>query len=215
MSQLRQRRDKAERKLRRRQAIREKLRGFIKYAKNHGLKGLARQTQKVEHRLTDRIKELHAEIRKLNAQIERRQAQREDDRKKFVEWCLSKVGVKEYSTEHRAWAAELGYSANLPWCSIFAGYGLAYPGGFGEGNLPPNPAYSGNWLGWSHGTRVSYSNVQPGDLLIFDWGDGGLTDHVAIYTGNGLKVGGNENNQVEHDSVPTANIVGVVRPDWE
>lgn len=211
MEKLKKQRKKLERKLERRQNIRQKLRRFIRYAKKRGLKDLAGQAEKVEARLEDRCKELHGEIADLNEQIEALQAQRENDRKEFVQWLLSKVGVQEYSAEHKKWAADLGYSTNLPWCSIFVAWKLRDLGF----SMPPNPAYTGNWLNWSGGTRVSYSQVQPGDLLIFDWGDGGITDHVAVYVGDGKKVGGNENNRVEHDPVPTANVVGVVRPKWD
>lgn len=36
------------------------------------------------------------------------------------------------------------------------------------------------------GTQVSYSNIQPGDLLF--WGSPGNTDHVALYIGNGQMI---------------------------
>jgi cell wall-associated NlpC family hydrolase len=52
-----------------------------------------------------------------------------------------------------------------------------------------------------------------GDLVIFDWGDGGITDHVAIYAGKGQVIGGNQGNRVSKVPLSRPNIVGVVRPN--
>ena len=130
--------------------------------------------------------------------------------RELMDWERSKVGVVEYSAQHREWASDLGYSAALPWCSIFQGYGIKHVESL---SLPANPAYSGAWMAWSGGHRVNQSEVSQGDLLIFDWGDGGLTDHVAAYDGGGIKIGGNENNRVERDAVPWGNVVAIIRPE--
>jgi hypothetical protein len=196
-----------------RQAVRARLRGVEKWYRNRKRIKSAKWVDRAQNRLTRKIKTIQGDIRDLNKRIDRLEEQQRSNRQRFVAWLHTKVGVTEYSSEHVKWANDLGYSASLPWCSIFVGYGLKHPGGF-AGDLPPNPAYSGNWLTWAHGDRVSYSNAIPGDLLIFDWSDGGITDHVAVFIGDGLKIGGNENNRVEKDAVPVGNIVGVVRPNW-
>jgi hypothetical protein len=214
LRKLRHRAEKIVKKIKRRQSWRQKARKLQKQlGKKIGgrldglIKALSKQIKALHHELED----VHDEIDELERKIEE---SKQGNRSDYVKWVLNQVGVVEYSTKHRAWAADLGYSAALPWCSIFAAYGLKHHGGF-SGRLPSNPAYSGAWLTWSHGRRVSYSQAQPGDLLVFDWGDGGITDHVATYVGGGIKVGGNENNRVEKDAVPTANIVAVIRPDWD
>lgn len=124
-------------------------------------------------------------------------------------WAEKQVGVTEGSAAQERYANELGYSPSLVWCSIFVGYGLKFA--CGVSNLPSNPAYSGAWLDWSGGRRVSSKDLEPGDLVIFDWGDGGITDHVAIYDGNGQVIGGNQSNAVTRVPISTNSIVGCVR----
>lgn len=42
--------------------------------------------------------------------------------------------------------------------------------------------YSGDYLaaGRAAGEEVSLAQAGPGDIVIFDWGDGGITDHIGI-----------------------------------
>jgi cell wall-associated NlpC family hydrolase len=132
--------------------------------------------------------------------------------RKLVETADKYLGTNEGSNLQRRWANELGYSSYLPWCSIFVGQMLMEAYGWPRSKLPGNPAYSGAWVSWSGGQRVNVSDRQPGDILVFDWGDGGLSDHVAIYAGGGQHVGGNQSDQVNRRSTPVGNIVSVIRP---
>lgn len=211
---LRKRLRKTDRKVERRQKWRQRTRKLQKVLG----KKIGKRLDGLISALTKQIKALHKQGVQIEHDIEQLEAKIEDakqnNRKAYLKWLNDQVGVAEGSSLQRKWAADLGYSWTLPWCSILAGYGLKHFGGF-TNRLPANPAYSGSWLTWAHGHRVSYSQVQPGDLLIFDWGDGGITDHVATYVGDGLKIGGNENDRVEKDAVPVGNIVGVIRPNWE
>lgn len=127
----------------------------------------------------------------------------------LVRWAEAVEGTNEGTPRQSKWAAAAGISPSTAWCSAFVAYGLRKQGY----TMPANPAYSGAWLSWSQGKKINYKNARPGDLLIFDWGDGGITDHVGIYKGHGQYIGGNNsNNSVGTSSVPTGNIVGVVRP---
>lgn len=209
MKELERRRRKLIRKLARTQKWRQRTR---KLQKQLGKK-IGKRLDGLLEALTRRCKALHADIRAVDRKIDALEDKRENDRRNYLQWLENQVGVTEGSAKQKQWAADLGYSWTLPWCSILTAFGLKHHGGYEAHELPPNPAYSGAWLAWSHGTRVSYSQRQPGDLLIFDWGDGGITDHVATYVGDGIKIGGNENDKVEKDAVPTGYIVGVVRPD--
>lgn len=129
--------------------------------------------------------------------------------KQLVRWAKAVEGTNEGSPRQSKWAAAAGISPSTAWCSAFVAYGLRKQGY----SMPANPAYSGDWLNWKEGKRVNYKNVKPGDLIILDWGDGGITDHIGIYAGNGQYIAGNNsNNSVGITSVPTGNIVGVVRP---
>lgn len=125
-----------------------------------------------------------------------------------LEHELQYKGTHEGGALQQQWAHDLGYSASLPWCSIFQGYFIKHVLGI---PLPPNPAYSGSWISWKHGTRISAHQARPGDLLIFDWGDGGMTDHVGMYMGGGQYISGNHNDEVGVAPVPWSNIVAVIR----
>jgi cell wall-associated NlpC family hydrolase len=132
--------------------------------------------------------------------------------KQLVRWANATEGTREGGIRHIRWAKAAGISASAPWCAAWVAYGIRK-----QGLAPPsNPAYTGSWLSWSGGKKINYKQAQPGDLLIFDWGDGGITDHIGVYKGNGQMTAGNDsNNSVGSSSVPTSNIVGVVRPKWK
>lgn len=129
---------------------------------------------------------------------------------RLVNWADQVLGTNEGSPRQSKWAAAAGISPSTAWCSAFVAYGLSKQGY----SLPSDPAYSGSWLNWNQGKHVkSFKQAKPGDLLIFDWGDGGITDHVAIYAGHDQMISGNNSdNSVGKSSVPVGNIVGIVRP---
>lgn len=130
-----------------------------------------------------------------------------------VNWAKQVLGTSEGSGKVARWIAAIGAAPGIPWCSAFIAAALKNAG---VTNMPSNPAYSGAWLDWKGGTKVgSFRNAMPGDLLIFDWGDGGITDHVGLYIGNGQMIAGNDSNDaVGQSSVPKGNIVGIVRPKY-
>jgi uncharacterized protein (TIGR02594 family) len=128
----------------------------------------------------------------------------------MVEWLSSGLGTLEGSATHQQWASSLGYSASLPWCSIFVANGLRELGL----PLPQNPAYSGAWLDWDGGQKVALDAIQPGDIVVFDYGDGGITDHVAVYVGDGNVIGGNQSDSVTKLPLNREAVVGVVRPNY-
>jgi uncharacterized protein (TIGR02594 family) len=125
----------------------------------------------------------------------------------IVAWAARQIGVQEGSGKQVRWAKQLGLSPGLPWCSIFVAAAVRRSGL----PLPGNPAYSGSWLDWGRGMRVSPKKIRPGDIVIFDWGDGGITDHVAIYAGGGQVIGGNQSNAVTKVPLNRSAIVGVIR----
>lgn len=211
MHKLKKRAHKLAKKIKRRQNWRQKA---VKLQKQLGKK-VGKRLDGLIVALSKQLKQLHKDLKSVNKQIEQLEARNDNGRKNYLKFLESVVGLTENDPKRVAMARDMGADPSWPWCSILVGYGLKHYGGFdGPGELPSGVPYSGSWLSWSHGSRISYSQVQPGDLLIFDWGDGGLTDHVATYVGNGIKIGGNENDRVEKDAVPAGAIVGVVRPDW-
>lgn len=128
----------------------------------------------------------------------------------MVAWAKSQLGTKEGSRKQKWYASRMGVPASVPWCSVFVGVGLKH---FGA-SLPANPAYSGSWIGWKGGKKVSKSQIRPGDLIIYDWGDGGITDHVALYVGGGKRIGGNQSNAVTQAGASLGQAVAIVRPRY-
>ena len=128
----------------------------------------------------------------------------------MVAWAKSQLGTKEGSRKQKWYANKMGVPASVPWCSVFVGVGLKH---FGA-SLPANPAYSGSWIGWKGGKKVGRSQIRPGDLIIYDWGDGGITDHVALYVGNGKRIGGNQSNAVTTANADLGQSVAIIRPSY-
>lgn len=122
---------------------------------------------------------------------------------KMVKWAASKLGTQEGS---KSWAG----SSSFPWCSVFVAEALKKSG---VTQMPTNPAHSSSWLSWGGGSKVGLKQIAAGDIVVFDWGDGGETDHVAIYAGNGQVIGGNQSNAVTKVPLDRNSVVGVVRPN--
>jgi hypothetical protein len=127
----------------------------------------------------------------------------------LVRWGQKYLGTKEGSARQVKWSADLGYDSALPWCSIFCATGIKETY---QLPLPSNPSYSGNWMEWDHGRSVAIRKRRAGDLLIYDWGDGGITDHVAICDGQGGRLGGNQDHEVNVRPEDAEFLVAVVRP---
>lgn len=218
LKKLRAKRRKLSRRIKRRQSWAAKLRAFAKWARRKKLAGVAKKATEVEKRLRAKARELGERLREVEKEIELHTAAGEKDRASFVRWVRSKLGVDENDDEANQWVRSVmgyGSASSIPWCAIFVTVGLKRLGF----TPPPSPAYSGSWLTWSQGTRVSWSQAKPGDLLIFDWGDGGMTDHIAVYVGDGLCIGGNQRDTdsggaVTQVPVTASSLVGVVRPKW-
>lgn len=135
--------------------------------------------------------------------------------KTALQYARKNIGVSTGSPQEVKWATQVG-GVTSPWCAVFASAVLKR-----EGIEPPaNPSYSGafgeSWKGGTVLPTTELARAKPGDLLIFDWGDGGQTDHIAFYAGNGKMLGGNQGaGEVSEDEVPAGNIVQIVRPHWD
>lgn len=126
--------------------------------------------------------------------------------KDLTDWARTQLGVSGGSPKQVKYARSIPIDPKQPWCSTFLAYGLRK-----QGKKPPaNAAYSGAWLNWKGGKRVS--KPRRGDLVVYDWGDGGLTDHVAIYEGRDRVIGGNQDNRVTRAPARLESAVGIVRP---
>jgi hypothetical protein len=130
---------------------------------------------------------------------------------KLIATANKYVGTVEGSKLQVDWAHKLGFSADLPWCSIFVANMLIEAGILTRDQLPSNPAYSGIWIGADHFRRINRAEARAGDLLIFDWGDGGITDHVGIWDGDATYTSGNHGDKVDRSPVYWGNVVAIVR----
>lgn len=134
-----------------------------------------------------------------------------------IEWAKSVVGTSGGSGAVARWDAAIGDAPGIPWCSAFASAILRHAG---IKNLPADAAYSGAWLNWTGGEKLPINSKtinEAGNLLIFDWGDGGQTDHVAYSLGGGQQIQGNDENDtvgISPISATASNIVGVVKPKY-
>lgn len=129
----------------------------------------------------------------------------------LVRWAKSVVGTPEGSRLESRWARESGIAPTTAWCAAFVAAGLRQLGV----SPPSNPASVDSWFKWKGGENlgVNLHRAHPGDLLGFDWGDGGIRDHIAIYIGGGMMISGNDhNNSVGIARVPTGNLVGIIHP---
>lgn len=127
-----------------------------------------------------------------------------------VAWAKKMVGVKQGSDKYNYWMGKVG--GYDPWCSFWIGFLMREVCGLECSNF----GHSSYWLTWSGGKRVSTSNIKPGDIVVYDWGNGGDTDHVALYIGGGLRIGGNETpSVVAQNPANLSSAVGVVRPNYE
>lgn len=135
---------------------------------------------------------------------------------KLLETAEKDVGVQEGSPRHREMVARTHTSVFWPWCSIAIANWLMDAFGWVLSQLPSNLAYSGCWANAAEiFQRVPIAKRELGDVEVYDWGDGGLTDHVAVNKDNANHVGGNQApgaGQVDVRPTPESAIVFVCRP---
>lgn len=215
MKKLRKQRRKLSKRLARNQRWLKRSRMLRKAFRKHDSPKGAKRERFVINWLHNRVKRISRDLKILERKIEAKRNRGEKNKKAFLDFLEDSVGKIEGSSWQRSLAAYLNNPWTWAWCSSFLAYGLLRYGGFRREDVPSNEEYSGMWLTWKNGERVNRADIQLGDFLIFDWGNGGTTDHVAAYVGDNLKIGGNENDRVEKDAVPWGNVVGIVRPNWD
>jgi len=95
----------------------------------------------------------------------------------------SQIGVCEQGgnnrgTPYHAWFG--AHSQGWQWCAIFVDWVFHHTDPALIRGL--KSAYSGTFLeeGRKYREEVSIAQALPGDLVIYDYGDGGITDHIGI-----------------------------------
>lgn len=106
-----------------------------------------------------------------------------------------------------------------PWCHATVS-AAAYKSG--NSDIIPNTAYCPTGVNWfkSRGQWVQRSQIQVGDIVYYDWGGDGVSDHVGTCikrSGNTIIVReGNKHGMVSDRTISKSNkcIMGAGRPDW-
>lgn len=135
--------------------------------------------------------------------------------RRLLDVAFKYVGAQEGGSFHQRAVEFVGALMGWPWCSIAVAEWLHEALGYRRDELPDNAPYSGCWAAWKGGKRVAISKRSPGDIEVYDWGDGGMTDHVAVNVSSSEHIGGNQSpgaGQVNVRSTPPGAIVFVVRP---
>lgn len=140
-------------------------------------------------------------------------ARRTPARVKLLQTAVKDNGAREGGAFHQAAAKFIGALLAWPWCSTSVGYWLHEALGYEREELPDQAPYSGCWLAWAGGKRIRISKRQDGDINIYDWGDGGMTDHVALcQRSSGQRFGANQDDAVNYRPENPEFLVAVVRP---
>lgn len=185
-----------------------------RWAKKKGSPGRARAERKLtlwRRRKHDAIY-LRTHWKLILADALERLAARKPARIKLLETAERYLGEREGGAFHRKAVEFVGALLGWPWCSTAVAEWLHEALGYTRAELPDQAPYSGCWAAWLGGKRVAISKRRDGDILIFDWGDGGLTDHVAIQRSTRDHVGGNQDDAVNIRTTYESAIVFVVRP---
>lgn len=130
----------------------------------------------------------------------------------------SKYGRELAAATGNSWWG--GNSTAVPWCALFVSWvlwkaGQACPG------APSAACADFLSAGSSAGQLVSYGGMQAGDIVIFDWKDGGIqTDYIGFVEtpGSGSFVcieGNTAGGSVARQTRYPGNVLGIVRPRYD
>ena len=128
---------------------------------------------------------------------------------KYGRWMTSVTGNSYYS----------GSSTSVPWCAMFVSWVFAQAGQVFPG-MPTAACADILYGGQNAGLGVSVGSMTRGDIVIFDWQDGGIaTDHIGIVesvgSGSFTTIEGNTSgNRVARRTRYTGSVLGVVRPNY-
>lgn len=135
----------------------------------------------------------------------------------YSRWTDPNKGTKYgrwYAQSHGSYFGENG----VPYCAMFASWVFDQAGAKCSG-MPG--AYCPTMLaaGRKAGKAVSKGSAKPGDVVFFDWGGDGVSDHVGIVeVNNGSYLttieGNTDNGRVARKTRSLGTVIGVIRPDY-
>lgn len=142
----------------------------------------------------------------------------------YNRWADPKEGSK-----YGRWFAQLSGdsyygTSGVPYCAMYVSWVFAQAGQ----SAPGLPGAYCPWIvdaGRNAGATVSTRNAQAGDIVLFDWGGDGVSDHVGIVEANngsylttieGNTSSGNDSNggKVQRRTRAYSTIVCIIRPPY-
>lgn len=118
-----------------------------------------------------------------------------------------------YAQSHGAYFGRTG----VPYCAMFVSWVFAQAGAKCAGL--PNAAAEYVKRGAAGHIRGDKRAAQPGDVILFDWGDGGWADHVGIVESNHgtyvQTIEGNVSGGVYRRNRGWSTVVAVVAPSYD
>lgn len=134
-----------------------------------------------------------------------------------VAWAKTQVGFHEGPNNYNPYSRWQYGNPYNPWCASFQSM-AQYMGGYrfknctygekGEAYTPTQKIRAQQQGTW----RDRYWRAQPGDAVLFDWGNNGQIDHVAIVTYDDgvhlLTIGGNTSDSVAFRTYDRSYVAG-------
>ncbi|MDR1185322.1 MAG: CHAP domain-containing protein [Coriobacteriales bacterium] len=117
-----------------------------------------------------------------------------------------------------------GFSSRVEWCACFVSW-CANECGYLEAGIIPRHSYCQTGISWFRDAEYWQDagggfEPSPGDIIYFDWGDGGDSDHVGIVErvegGRVYTIEGNSGDAVRRNSysLSSPSIIGFGVPDY-
>lgn len=104
------------------------------------------------------------------------------------------------------------------WCAVFVWWCFrqaAAPELYYDGR---KTAYVPTLDQWAKDNGLTVTDPQPGDLIIFDWNDNGIGDHIGICTGADIQtvktIEGNTDDMVSRRIRQREDVLRVIRPRY-
>lgn len=109
---------------------------------------------------------------------------------KIIEIAQAEIGYTETPNNMTKFGEWFGLNG-VAWCGLFVSWVYAVAG-YALGNVGYSKGFAGCQTAYNHfkvsGEIVTKEQVQPGDIVLFDWGHDGECDHTGIFVkdvGNG------------------------------
>ena len=122
-----------------------------------------------------------------NSRLKKEASADKDFRLKALKSAISFIGTAESPSGSNRVMFSDWYGIVGPWCAMFVTYNMVAGGSkaFQKGNRWAYcPFVVDDARAGRNGVKqVSTANVQPGDIVLYDWNNDGVADHIGIFEG--------------------------------